>query len=148
MAHHDVATKPTSPSGEETKVSPEWKKPRTVDGAEAAEEPIRAALTDAHAIHASDAIPLMSSPRSLIPPLFAGGSTKASLSGTSLRPASSSLSEVAPAEIALPASSDEGGGSLWKRSRPYPIIGGASAVLSGTSAVAPNGIPGHFPRAG
>ena len=146
MAHRDDATKPTSTSGEESNVSPEWKKPRTVDGAEADEEPITAALTAVHARHASDVIPMMSSPRGLIPPLFAGGSTLASIPGTSLTPASDNLSEVVPAEVALPASSDEGGGgSLWKRSRPFPHLGRASAFVPGASAGSPSGVPGPDP---
>ena len=106
MAQPAAATKPTSTSGEGAKVSPEWKKPRTQEGAEAEEEPTTAASSKVHARHA---MPIVDIPRSLMPPMFAGGSTLAGITSMPLTPAMDALSEVVPAEVALPTSSDEGG---------------------------------------
>ena len=112
MAQPAAATKPTSTSGDDAKVSPEPKRSRTLEGAEAAEEPMQAALADSQERLVSVSPPVVENPRMLIPPLFAGGFHNAGMTTVPLAPVADALSEGVPAGAALKSSSSDDEGKV------------------------------------
>ena len=104
-AQPPAATKPTSTFGDDAKVSPEQKRPRAQEGAEAAEEPIPAALADSQERLVSVSPRGMENPRMLIPPLFAGGFHHAGMTNVPSAPVADALREGVPVDS---SSDDEG----------------------------------------